>query len=466
MGHIDHGSCGHEIVSAVFSIRFGLCIHNLEERNQLKREIVLPRQLLTHTRFLENSMISEDDILPASTLATPVPSGLSAACFYRRPPSGRTIRLYAVGDIGFSGKIKITGKKKGFPALFGEIANLLRTGDVVFGNLETPLTNQVPEGSLFSGSLEGAVGMSESGFSIVHLANNHICDYGPYGIRSTLNALQENDILTFGACENRAGARQLVQTDVGSLRVGWLGCGRTQQDQTEGGPYFWEFEETEIVSAIRKARDTVDVLIVSIHIGYMYLDYPHPDHKDMANRLVAEGADLILMHHAHVLQGVEFTKGGGVICYNLGNFLWDWEEGNVRANVMVEEQRQGAVFLFDLDQKGVCGAAALPTCIDDACCVRWATGEMGISIIERLNRISLDLKADYADEFRRQRHERNTGLAIEVLWFHFRKGNWAIVIGMLKKIRSEHFRLLLGWLGGRGGASLRKLLLSLFTLLI
>jgi poly-gamma-glutamate synthesis protein (capsule biosynthesis protein) len=57
--------------------------------------------------------------------------------------------------------------------------------------------------------------------------------------------------------------------------------------------------------AVIQAQTDVDALIVSIHIGLMYIDYPRPQHKAMAERLMAAGADLILMHHAHVLQGVQ-----------------------------------------------------------------------------------------------------------------------------------------------------------------
>lgn len=383
------------------------------------------------------------EIVQAQCLAAPVPPDLSAICFFRRPTAGKSIRVYAVGDIGFSGKLGDTAKRKGFSALFGQIANLLRTGDVVFGNLETPLIDKPHSNSLFAGSPFGAAALKKSGFTLLHLANNHINDYGRDGLTSTLNSLRRYQIMPLGAGESIEIARRTVRTNIGGILIGWLGCGRTGQNQADNGPHFWEFSETGLVESVRKVRDTVNVLIVSIHIGYMYLDYPHPDHKTIAERLVSEGADLVLMHHAHVLQGVEVIGEDSIICYNLGNFLLDWEEGNVKANVMVKEQKQGAVFMFDIDRKGICRAAALPTYIDDEYCVRWGRDEKSLGIIERLCRISENLKGDFGPKFVRQRIERNVGLSVAVFLFHLKKRNWRIIANILKETRFEHYRMLL-----------------------
>ena len=194
----------------------------------------------------------------------------------------------------------------------------------------------------------------------------------------------------------------------------------------------------------------MDVLIVSIHIGLMYMDYPRPEHKVMAERLMGNGADLVLMHHAHVLQGVQITSERRICCYNLGNFLFDWKEGNVQTPVMLREQNEGAVFVFDLDQKGVSAATAFPTWIDDDCRVRWATGERGLHILNRLARISLDLQGNFEVAFESQRATRNTGPILQVLAFHARHGNWRFLSDSLRRARWEHVKMLLRWMvGGR-----------------
>ena len=193
------------------------------------------------------------------------------------------------------------------------------------------------------------------------------------------------------------------------------------------------------------------MLAVSLHLGFMYLDYPHPEHKALAEKLLGEGVDLVLMHHAHVLQGIQVTDRGRTICYNLGNFILDWQEGHVRGEVMVREQNEGAVFLFDLDRQGVCRAAALPTWIDEACRVHWATGARGVRILDRLIRISQALEVDSDAAFWCQRSERNTGHALKTLAFHLRRGNLSLVWREVKKVRLEHVKMLLRWALGRIG---------------
>jgi hypothetical protein len=239
-----------------------------------------------------------------------------------------------------------------------------------------------------------------------------------------------------------------VRTDVNGLRVGWLGCGRTLLPQNDEGPRYWEFNETELSAAIARARPEVDVLIISMHIGLMYMDYPRPEHKLIAERLIQHGADLILMHHAHVLQGVQVTLHGRMCCYNLGNFLYDWMEGKVQTPVVLREQNEGAIFWFEIDQKGIALAAAFPTWIDEDCRVHWATGERGHAILNRLGRISRDLEGDFAPVFERQRAERNMGPILKVLAFHIKHRNWRKIIDSLRRARFEHLKMVIRWLTG------------------
>jgi hypothetical protein len=164
------------------------------------------------------------------------------------------------------------------------------------------------------------------------------------------------------------------------------------------------------------------------------------------------------MHHAHVLQGIEVTEEGRVICYNLGNFVLDWEEGNVAVGVMMREQNEGAVFLFDLDREGICLGAALPTRIEPDGCVSWATGDHGFRILSRLIRISDDLRSDYTRAFERQRAERTGYSSFTVLWHHLKNRHWATSWKILTTFRIRHTRLVLIWVAGLLRSAFRKML--------
>ncbi len=164
--------------------------------------------------------------------------------------------------------------------------------------------------------------------------------------------------------------------------------------------------------------------------------------------LLDRGADLVLLHHAHVVQGVETASGGGLACYNLGNLLLDWEEGEVAAGRMSEEQRSGGLFLFDLDRRGAARALVLPLRVDDGWTVRWATGETGRAILERLERAS-DWSRDVDALFHRQLAERATGLAVRTALRELRRRRLRAVVELLGRLRPHHLRMVSGWLASR-----------------
>ena len=382
-------------------------------------------------------------IVPARALLPELPADLSAILFHERAPVGHTVRVCAVGDSGLSGQVGRTASELGYGALLREVAPLLQSAAAAFANLEGTLIER-PRDALFAAPPAAAEALRQAGVTIVHLANNHVYDFGPTGLASTLAAAAGANLVALGAGDDAAASRRLVRTECRGVRVGWLGCGRTLLPQ-DTGARFWEFDEQELLSAIRKARPSVDVLIASVHIGFMYLDYPHPDHRAMAQRCAAAGADIVLMHHPHVLQGIETTPHGKIVCYSLGNFLFDWKEGLITNQVMVQEQNEGAVFVFDLDRSGVARAAAVPTRSDEACRVRWAGGDRGDAILDRLQRISRPLGGNYAPAFWRQRSERNTKHVLRMLRFYIVHGEWGSVWRMFTKVRRHHLRMLAHW---------------------
>lgn len=389
------------------------------------------------------------ELIHARSVADFLPAELSALRLLDVAVVGPSLRLCAVGDIGLSGRVgDALSAPGGTETILSEVAPFLKSADISFGNLESPLTGEIAKGKLFSAPVSGAAMLKNGGFNLLHLANNHVYDYGQAGLVATLVATRNAGLIALGVGDKLSDAQQMVRTDMHDIRIGWLGCGRTLVPQSESGPHYWEFDEEELYGAVQRNRADVDLLIVSIHIGLMHMDYPRPEHKAMAERLIEAGAHLVLMHHAHVLQGVQITSSGSLCCFNLGNFVFDWEEGNVKIPLMVREQSEGAIFHFLLHRNGIAQATALPIWVDDKCAVRWATGRRGVEILNRLARISRDLESDYDLAFRRQRAERHTSSIARVIWFHLRRGNLDFVVQSAKKVRLEHLGMIVRWLNG------------------
>ncbi len=384
-------------------------------------------------------------LIAARDLVPPAPAGLEALLVCQRAAQGDTRRICAVGDVGPAEHL-IPGDQDPFR----EVAPVLRAADLSFGNLETPLLSEIesPRGgtgeSQFAAPARAAELLTAAGFRLLNLANNHILDFGTEGLVETRRALDDSGLQVLGAGSDPAAARRPLVTDLDGLRLGWLGCARTRSPQPPGGDVFWEYDRDELAAAVGAARPRVDVLVISLHMGYMYVDYPQPEQRLQALELLAAGADLVLMHHAHVLQGIELT-GDGMSCYNLGNFLLDWTLGDIPIDIMQEEQRSGGIFVFDLDRGGVCAAAVLPVRVDDRWTVRWALGDTGRTILERLRRVSGGWDGVAVREFHRQLADRATGLAVKSTLLELRRGGLRTLPGVLRRIKGRHLRMVAGW---------------------
>lgn len=385
-------------------------------------------------------------IEPASRIFKDLPHSLDNLIIKSRISSDNFVRILSVGDIGLSGNVRDKfGLAGNYENIFTEIKPLLDTADIVFGNLETPLVPISSIKDLFAADPKAVTDLSYVGFNVLHLANNHILDYGKSGLISTIDYLKTNDIIPLGTGNSQNEAKKLLITEINSVKIGWLGCGHTNIKQGLTPPFFWEYEENELLAHVKEVRDQVDVLFISIHIGMMYLDYPKPELKLASEKLLASGADVVLMHHAHVLQSIQVTHDEKICCYNLGNLVMDYHEGNIEILEMEKEQNESAVFVFDIGQEGICQAFAVPTYFTDDFVIRWATGDRGEQILNRLIRISEDIKSDYAGLYNQQRAERNAMPIIKVLAFHIKNGNWKFVLDQLSHLRFEHVRMLISY---------------------
>jgi hypothetical protein len=382
------------------------------------------------------------------TVDDSLPDDLPALVLPHTSIAGKSVRVCAVGDIVFSVGVRASGERIGYRGLFDDVARFLKSAPVCFGNLECALTT-VPERTGFLvGPPEAAAALCSSGFTIVNLANNHVYDAGPEGLASTLQVTRAAGLVSLGAGDDLDASRRLIIVESQSLKLGWLGCGRTLLRQAQSGPRFWEFKAAELLEAIRIARERVDVLFTSIHIGYEYVEVPSPEHRQLAHDCVAAGANVVLMHHAHVLQGLERVGDRGVVCYNLGNFLMDPACGYVQFPTVMEQRRTGAVFVFDLDAQGHSQVSVVPTYLGNDFCVRWAVGDRGRDVLSRLAKMSafLESRQALAKEFARQRAERNLGSPFTIIGYHLRRANWRVLLGFLAGIRPRHFRTMLGML--------------------
>lgn len=238
------------------------------------------------------------------------------------------VQIVAVGDIMLGGTATPELARFGYDYPFARVRSLLGRADVVFGNLEGPLTNRgtaaVKQYVFRSPPKSVAPALARAGFSVVSLANNHSMDYGADGLRDTISALNHAGIRHAGAGNNLAAARQPAIVTVGGVRVAVLAYSLTfpeefWADNTHPGTAFGH--EYQVRADVAAAKKRADIVLVSFHWGREGTVEPRDYQRKLGHAAIEAGAAVVVGHHPHLLQGVERYRGG-VILYSLGNFVF------------------------------------------------------------------------------------------------------------------------------------------------
>ncbi|MEM9606699.1 MAG: CapA family protein [Actinomycetota bacterium] len=167
--------------------------------------------------------------------------------------------------------------------------------------------------------------LADAGVDVVSLANSHALDYGTAALFETLDHARAAGLVTVGAGANAAEAYApaVVETDGGPVAVvglslvlspGWAAT--VDRPGLASG-----HDRGASVAAVRQAAELADTVVVAIHWGRELDRCASRQQRDLARALVDAGADVILGHHPHVLQGVD-RSDGALVAYSLGNLVW------------------------------------------------------------------------------------------------------------------------------------------------
>lgn len=201
--------------------------------------------------------------------------------------------------------------------------------DLTMINLENPLTSRgsaVDKKFTFRALPVYAKMLATSGIDIVTLGNNHIYDFGSQGLFDTIDYLRKENIYYVGAGRNNSEARHPVIFFRKGLKIAFLGFYGTHK-HSDSYPAQIDSAGTAlrqlnlIEQDIRKIRNDVDLIIVNFHWGTEKATKPGDDQIAFAHNVIDFGADMIIGHHPHVLQGIEKYKNK-IIAYSLGNFIF------------------------------------------------------------------------------------------------------------------------------------------------
>ena len=250
---------------------------------------------------------------------TPTPESTAVPTPSPTPePTPRTLVISAAGDCTLGGDMK--GASEGVFAdtiyadsdpmtyCFRNVEPIFREDDLTIVNLEVVLTDSYNHSTnadktfFMRGKPEYVNMLTSSSIEVANIANNHINDFGNEGIEDTVGYLNGAGV---GCC----GFDYTYTTEINDLTVTFVGFTS------------WRSPEKTVRATMEKARAGCDILIVSFHWG-TELEYKATASQiEMGHLAVDCGADLVLGHHPHVVNGIEVYKGVNII-YSLGNFCF------------------------------------------------------------------------------------------------------------------------------------------------
>ncbi|KLT16036.1 capsular biosynthesis protein [Neobacillus vireti] len=233
------------------------------------------------------------------------------------PDIETTFKISAAGDFTlgtdesftYSDSFVKTASANGLPYFVEGLENIFLEDDFTTVNLETTLTNATQKAEKtfrFKGDPSYAKILELGGIEAVNLANNHSHDYLEKGYNDTIAALQNQNIGYFGY-------DQQYITTIKGIKVGALGY--------EGWSDTKEIRQ-KVEQDIKNLRNQgVQIVLIHYHWGNESQYVPNESQKSLARFTIDSGADLILGHHPHVVQGIE-EYNGKFIVYSLGNFMF------------------------------------------------------------------------------------------------------------------------------------------------
>lgn len=299
-------------------------------------------KLILATIFLLATIILTSTL--ASTLINePTPMNSEAI------PQTETVSLIATGDMMLGRSVNVKSHTKGFQWPFEHVQELLKGADITISNLESPLGYTCPltnEGMIFCGDSQFAPSIKDSGIDIVNLANNHGTDQKEQGIKITKDILNSEDIAYIGSTE------QPYITTIRGITIGFLGYYTVPPESTS---LSWG-DPDKVREEVSDLRNQVDIIIATFHWGNEYTDNLSPLQIELAHTAIDAGADIVIGHHPHWIQGSERYKGK-LIYYSLGNFIFD--------QMWSQKTREGLILDITISKNGLDHVDPIPVVIED-----------------------------------------------------------------------------------------------------
>lgn len=263
-----------------------------------------------------------------------------------KPEAGKGTRpdkltLVATGDVLLHERLWTTAKRDGdggawnFAPLMSSVKPLVQQADLSIAHLETPLA---PLGGpyhgypLFEGPPQITTALKQTGYNVCTTASNHSFDGGAAGVDRTLNALEKAGLRHAGTARSRQEAETPTIVEANGVKVASLSFSFGFNGLPYPNGQTWRAGKLDAATIIRKTKEARDqgaeIVVVSCHWGTEYSKQVNDQQRELAAQLLADSnIDLVIGHHAHVVQPMEQINGKWV-AYGLGNLVAAHREPN------------------------------------------------------------------------------------------------------------------------------------------
>ena len=311
--------------------------------------------------------------------------GVSAAICTAEVSESRTVTVSTVGDctLGTDESFNTSTNFNAYEAMngtsyfFQNVRSILEADDATFANFEGTLTTETARESkeyAFKGDPSYTQILTDGSIDVVTLANNHSSDYGAKSLTDTEEAL---DTAGIDYCiGDKIAVKEVNGIPTAFIGIYVLNDGMAREEQVK-----------QTIAAAK--QQGAKLVIVAFHWGTEKATEPDETQKSLAHTAIDCGADLVVGHHPHVLQAIEYYKGK-YIAYSLGNFCFGGNSAPSDMDTMIFQQ----TFTIEKGEVQADAAATVVPCSISSTAgyndyqPTPTEGDASASVIDRLNTMS------------------------------------------------------------------------------
>lgn len=227
--------------------------------------------------------------------------------------------------------------------VFANVRKLFSQADLVVGNLEAPLTTHNfnpfdPESVVLRGHPRHAKLLSDAGFRVLQVANNHTVQHGEEGFQETVSALAEAGIEAVGLNQ-----QELLKLEIGGESIGFLAASDVP-DNTDKSQDSYQRLDAEFIEKVKSSVERVDHLFIMLHWGLESSTSTMEYQRKLIRELSDLGVRGIIGSHPHLFYEV-WQEGATVSAPSLGNFVFDlcWDERLLKSGILDVQIEDGQI---------------------------------------------------------------------------------------------------------------------------